>query len=74
MSTLEDFFEIPAAIRRRELSERDYGLITFGAALALAETGREDSFESLHEGPAVQPNTFFRSGRTAWTPRRSKLP
>jgi hypothetical protein len=59
VSVLEHFFEILAAARRGQLSGRDYSLIIIGAALALTETGSEDSFESLHEAASRATKHIF---------------
>ena len=61
MSALEHFFEIMAAGRRGELSGRDFSLIVIGAVLALAETGSEDSFESLHEAASRATKHIFQN-------------
>jgi hypothetical protein len=59
MSALEHFFEILAVARRGGLSGRDYSLIVIGAVLALAETGSEDNFESLHEAASRATKHIF---------------
>jgi hypothetical protein len=59
MSVLGHFFEIVAATRLGELSGRDYSLIIVGAALALAETGSEDSFEALHQAASRATKHIF---------------
>jgi hypothetical protein len=51
--------KILAAARRGELSGRDNSLIVVGAVLALAETGSEDSFESLHEAASRATKHIF---------------
>ena len=61
MSGLEHFFEILAAARRGELNGGDYSLIVVGAALALAETGSGDSFESLHEAASRSTKHIFQN-------------
>jgi hypothetical protein len=61
MSTLEHFFELLAAARRGELIGRDYSLIITGAVLALAQTGSEDSFESLHEAARRSTKHIFQN-------------
>ena len=50
-----------AAGRRGELSGRDFSLIVIGAVLALAETGSEDSFESLHEAASRATKHIFQN-------------
>jgi hypothetical protein len=61
MSALEHFFEILAAARRGEMNGRDYSLIVVGAVLALAQTGSEDSFESLHEAASRSTKRIFQN-------------
>ena len=52
---------ILAAARRGELSGRDYSLIVIGAVLALAETGSDDSFKSLHEAASRSTKHIFQN-------------
>jgi hypothetical protein len=61
MSALEHLFEILGVARRGELSGRDYSLIVVGAVLALAQTGSEDSFESLHVAASRSTKHIFQN-------------
>jgi hypothetical protein len=58
---LEHFFEILAAACRGQMNERYNSLIVVGAVLAPAETGSEDSFESLHEAASRSTKHIFQN-------------